>query len=72
MLIVRKKKKEYFVMKMFLWLLFCCLDSAVMEDVSDPGESGVLVALVEELHLFTDYVLCLRAGLFVEVHHKAG
>lgn len=30
------------------------LDGAVMEDIPDPGESGVLVALVEELDLLAD------------------
>ena len=32
-----------------------------MEDVSEPGESSVLVALVEKLDLFFDDVFSLRA-----------
>ncbi|KRY06099.1 hypothetical protein T12_4833 [Trichinella patagoniensis] len=46
------------------------LHSAVMEDVPEPGERCVLMALVEKLHLFPDNVLRLRAGLLVEIHHK--
>lgn len=37
------------------------LDKAVMEDVSEPRESSVLVALVEKLNLFFDDVFSLRA-----------
>jgi len=32
-----------------------------MEDVPEPGESSVLVALVEKLDLFCDDVFSLRA-----------
>lgn len=37
------------------------LDEAVMEDVPEPGEGGVFVALVEELDLLLDDFLGLRA-----------
>lgn len=47
------------------------LNGAVVEDVSEPGEGGVLVALVEELDLLPDDVLGLRARVLVEVHHEA-
>lgn len=36
------------------------LNSTVVEDVSEPGESSVLVALVEKLDLFLDDVFSLR------------
>lgn len=47
------------------------LNSTVMEDVSEPRESSVLVALVEKLDLFFDDVFSLRTSFLVEVHHKA-
>lgn len=36
------------------------LNSTVMEDVSEPRESSVLVALVEKLDLFSDDLFSLR------------
>jgi len=42
-----------------------------MEDVSEPGESSVLVALVEKLDLFFDDIFSLRTCFLVEVHDKA-
>lgn len=42
-----------------------------MEDVAEPGESSVLVALVEEPHLLPDDLLGLRAAVLVEVHDEA-
>ena len=36
------------------------LDSTVMEDVPEPKESSVLVALVEKLDLLSDDLLSLR------------
>lgn len=42
-----------------------------MEDVSEPGEGGVLVALVEQLDLLADDLLRLRARFLVEVQRQA-
>lgn len=42
-----------------------------MEDVSEPGEGGVLVALVEKLDLFLDDFFGLRTRVLVVVHDKA-
>jgi len=42
-----------------------------MEDVSEPRESSVLVALVEKLDLFFDDVFSLRTCFLVEVHDEA-
>lgn len=47
------------------------LNSTVMEDVPEPWEGSVLVALVEKLNLLCDDILCLRAWLLVKVHNKA-
>lgn len=47
--LTRKKKEE---------VLY--LNSTVMEDVSEPRESSVLVTLVEKLDLFSDDLFSLR------------
>lgn len=51
--------------------IYIYLDGAVVEDVAEPGESSVLVALVEEPHLLPDDLLGLRAAVLVEVHDEA-
>lgn len=46
------------------------LNSTVMEDVSEPRECSVLVALVEKPNLFFDDIFSLRTCIFVKVHNK--
>lgn len=41
-----------------------------MEDVSEPRECSVLVALVEKLDLFSDNIFSLRTAVLVKVHNK--
>lgn len=41
-----------------------------MEDVSEPGESSVLVALVKKLDLFADNIFSLRTRILVKVHEE--
>lgn len=47
------------------------LNSTVMEDVSEPRECSVLVALVEKPNLFFDDIFGLGTCIFVKIHNKA-
>ena len=47
------------------------LNGTVMEDVPEPRECSVLVALVEKLDLLSNDVLSLRTSVLVEVHRQA-
>lgn len=50
--------------------MYVYLNSTVMEDVPEPWESSVLVALVKKPDLFFDDIFGLRTCVLVEVHHK--